>query len=247
MPDTGQTNQALITGRIAYGYDGSNAYPLKVNSSGEPILPASTVNIGEVDTLITETIQTELLAITSIAASTQQASTILSMVGIKKATIFIDHARAGSAAFGTQGTEYRVEASQKAAGNDTWRTLASVVASSAAAQTCASSGNYTVGAATITILSGTALTLGDKYFWVNGAAASCEWMRVAAISGTASFTIQDGLTNAQAAASAIVGKAEHFVVSLDVESITRLRAMANNNASGTTQAIYARIACITEK
>ena len=247
MPDTGQTNQALITGRIVYGYDGSNAYPLKVNTSGEPILPASTVNIGEVDTLVTETIQTELLAITSIAASVQQISTTLSLVGIKKATFFIDHARASSAAFSTNGTEYRIEASEKAAGNETWRTLASVLASSAVAQTCAASGNYTAGAETITILSGTALTLGDVYFWINGAAASAEWMKVRAISGTASFTILDGLTNAQAAASAIVGLAEHFVLFLDVEPITRVRVVVNNNASGTAQAIYARVACITEK
>ena len=34
MPGTGQKDQALITGRIAYGWDGSNAYPLKANSAG---------------------------------------------------------------------------------------------------------------------------------------------------------------------------------------------------------------------
>ena len=247
MPQKGAANQDLISGRLVYGYDGTDTRAIKVNTDGAIILPASTVNIGEVDTLVTETIQTELLGITSIAASVQQLSSTLSVVGIKKATFFIDHARAGSAAFTVNGTEYRIEASQKAAGNETWRTLASVLASSVVAQTCAASGNYAAGAGTITILSGTALTLGDVYFWLNGAAASSEWLKVTAISGTASFNIQDGLTNAQAAASAIVGKAEHFVLVADMEPITRVRVVVNNNASGTTQAIYSRIACITEK
>ena len=248
MPgQTGQKDQALISGRITYGYDGTNAYPLKVDSSGQLILPASTVAIGKVDTRVTETIQTEMVAISSIAASVQVVSAALSLVGVKKATFLIDHARAGSAAFGTNGTEYRIEVSQKAAGNETWRTLASVLASSAVAQTCASSGNYAAGAGTITILSGTALTLGDVYFWLNGAAASCEWLKVSAISGTVNFNILDGLTNAQAAASAIVGGAQQFVLTVDVEAITRARVVVNNNASGTSQAIYSRAACITEQ
>lgn len=34
MARTGSKNQALVTGRIAYGHDGTDAYPLKVNVSG---------------------------------------------------------------------------------------------------------------------------------------------------------------------------------------------------------------------
>ena len=246
MPDTGQKDQSLITGRIAYGYDGINAYPLLVDTSGRPILGASTAAIGKVDVRVTETIQTELLAIQSIAASTNVASTVLSLIGVKKATFFIDHARAGSAAFGTNGTEYRIEVSQKASGNETWVPVASVIAGSAVAMTCASSGNYAIGAGTITILSGTALVLGDRYFWINGTASSCEWMKVSAISGTASFNILDPLTNAQVAASTIVGGAERWPLLIDTETLTRVRVIVNNNASGTTQAIYSRVACITE-
>jgi hypothetical protein len=32
---TGQKNQSLITGRIAYGHDGTDAYPFKANTAGE--------------------------------------------------------------------------------------------------------------------------------------------------------------------------------------------------------------------
>ena len=55
-----------------------------------------------------------------------------------------------------------------------------------------------------------------------------------------------GAANAQSAAVSIYSQAERIPLSLNVESITRARVVINNNASGTTQAIYSRIACITE-
>jgi hypothetical protein len=232
MPNgIGSNDQVLIQGRIVYGYDGTNANPFYANSTGNGMK---------------KTVQTELVATQAIAVSTQVKSTELSLTGVKKVTFFIDHARAGSAAFATNGTEYRIEASQKATGDDTWRTVASVEAGSAVAMTCAASGNYAIGASTITILSGTAMTLGGLYFWPSGAAASCEWFKVALATGTASFTTLDALTNAHAAASAIVGSAEQFVVVMDTESLTRARVIVNNNNTGASQAIYSRVAAITE-
>lgn len=232
--DKGGTGQTHNTGYIAYVGDGNNFYPMKANSSGHIIISN------------TETIQTEILTTQAVAASTQVLSTEFSLIGVKKATFFIDHARAGSAAFGTNGTEYRIEIAQKGAGNDTWRAMTTVTAGSALAMTCAASGNYTAGAGTIIILSGTAVTLGDKMFWPSGAASSSEWMKVAYISGTANFTILDPMVNNHAAASSIIGSAEQWVIPLNVEAVTRARIVVNNNASGTTQAIYSRVAYITE-
>ena len=248
MPgQTGQKDQALTSGRIAYGYDGTNSFPLLIDSSGRIILPASTVAIGKVDVRNTETIQTELYAAASLAASSQALSSVISLIGIKQATFFIDHGRAATGAFGTNGTEYRIEGSQKAAGNDTWVPLVSYLAQSAVAMSAAASGNHAAGAGTITILSGTATAAGSLLFWANTASAgSSEWLKVTAITGTASFNIQDALTNAQSAAVSIYSQAERIPLSLNVESITRARVVINNNASGTTQAIYSRIACITE-
>ena len=239
----GAKTQDLVTGRLIYVSDGINTWAIRAAtteaSSGEatPFFR----------TYPEKTIQTELYAAASLAASSQAASTILSLAGIIKATVFIDHGRGAAAAFGTQGTEYRIEASQKASGNETWRPLASVVAGSAAALAVASSGAVGAGTTVITITSGTALTLGDIVMWANTAsAASIEWARVVAISGTANFTVQYGMTNAQAAAHTIYTRAEHFAVILDTGAVTRMRVIINNNASGTTQAIYSRIACITE-
>lgn len=245
----GNQNQVLPSGRIAYGDDGTNAYPILVDSSGRIILGGSSQNIGDVDVLATKTIQTELLATQSVAASTNVASTVLSITGAKKATVFIDHGRSNTVAFGTQGTEYRVEGSQQASGNDTWRTLASVTCASTACLAVASSTDASSAAATITVTSGTSIPArGDIVFWANTvSAASSEWMRVTAVSGTASFNILDGLRYAQDSDTNIFTQAEHFVIQLDVEGITRIRVVANNNASGTTQAVYSRVACITEQ
>ena len=223
-------NHVHPTGRKGYVWDGTNWRPQLADTAGA----AKLSNV--------ETIQTELVSAQSIAASTNVASTVLSLIGIKKATFFLDHGRAGSAAFGTNGTEYRIEVSQQASGNDTWRSLASVLASSAVAATLASSGTHAAGAGTITILSGTAAVLDTLYLFQTG---TIEWLRSTTVSGTASFTLLDALTYAHAAGTISAG-AEHWALTLNVEAITRARVVINNNASGTSQAIYSRVACITE-
>ena len=84
--------------------------------------------------------------------------------------------------------------------------------------------------------------------WANtSSAAIIEWARVVAVSGTATFTVQEGITNAQGSTQVVYNQAEHFVISMNVEGITRSRVIVNNLASGTTQAIYSRIALITEQ
>ena len=235
----GNKNQVLQTGRLLYGKasDGS-FYPLTVDASG---------NV-QSDGLITETIQTELIAAQSVAASTQVTSSVLSVVGIKKAAIFIDHGRTSSAAFGTQGTEYRIEGSQQASNNDTWRVMASVLCASTACLAVAASADVAASGGTVTVTSGTSIPArGDTVFWANTvSAASSEWSRVLSVSGTASFTLEDTLTRGQDSDTNLFTQAEHFALILDVEPITRLRVRVNNNASGTTLGVYSRVACITE-
>ena len=234
MPgQTGQKDQALITGRIGYGYDGANAWPFYANSSGNAL---------------NKTVETELLGHTAIAASSQQLSSVLSLVGIKKVTVFIDHGRAATTAFGTIGTEYRIEASQKASGNDTWVPMASVVAGSAVASSISASADEAAGQTVIETVSATTLVVGDLVYWANSVTISKgEWARVVSVAAGTSITIQDGLTNAQDSDTSIFNKGERFVLVLGVEALTRMRVVVNNNNSGTTVAIQSRIAAISEK
>ena len=244
----GNVNQSLITGRTVYVFDGTDLRPLKANTAGEIVLGAGTAAAGTVAVSNIETIQTEMMAIRTIAASTYIASTVLSVVGAKQATFFIDHARSAITAFGTNGTQYLLQASEKAAGNDTWRTLATLTADSTACSSALSSGAYAAAATTIVILSGTAFVANDLVFIADTTAATAsEWLRVVSVTGTASFKILDGLNAAHADTEVMYNKAEHFVVTVDCAALTRARVVVNNNASGTTLGIYSRIAAITEK
>lgn len=232
----GNKDQTLPTGRLAYGKasDG-HFYPITVDANGK-ILSGS----------IVKAIQTEPLAFTAIAASTQGKSSVVALTNVLKATFFIDHGRAVTAGFGTNGPVYRIQVSEKASGNDTWRAATTFTAGSAACSSALSSGDVAAGTTVITILSGTAFVLADTVLWANVAAGSAEWATVVAVSGTATFTIRDATTNAQGSTIVITNKAEHFVYTLDAEGVTRARVIVDNNASGTTQNIWSRVACITE-
>lgn len=243
------TNEVLFHGRKGYVWDGTNWRPQVANTAGHIILGAGTANIGDIDVLATKTIETELFACASVAASTQATSSVLNVASVKKATIFISHGRAATAVFATQGTEYRVEASERAAGNDTWHTIGSHVCASTVCLAVAASADVAAGGTTVVVTSGTSIpTRGDLLFWANTVvASSSEWMRALAITGTASFTIEEGLAVGQDSDTNIFTQAERQALLFDVEGFTRLRVKINNNASATTQAVYSRIACITEK
>ncbi len=245
-------DQVLQTGRIAYGDDGTNERAIKVDTTGKIIIGAGTVTVsavaGTVEVSNTETIQTEMMAIRTVAASVVVASTVLALTGVKQATFFIDHGRGSTVNFAGTGTNYLLQASEKAAGNDTWRTLATFQADSAACSSALSSGAYGAASTTIVILSGTAFVANDMVLIADTTAATAsEWIRVVLPTGTASFTILDGLTAAHASTEVMYNKGEHFTVTVDCASLTRARVVVNNNVSGTNQPIYSRVAVITAK
>jgi hypothetical protein len=232
-------DQVLQTGRLMYGDNGTNQLPIKVDSNGNIVVGAGTASISK-------TVQTEIMGIRTIAASAVIASTILSLIGAKQATFFIDHGRGSTVNFAGTGTNYLLQASEKAAGNDTWRTLATFNADSTACSSALSSGAYGLAATVITILSGTAFVANDMVLIADTTSVTAsEWVRVVLPTGTASFTILDGLNAAHASTEAMYNKAEHFTVTVDVGSLTRARVVVNNNASGTNQPIYSRVAVIT--
>lgn len=211
----------------------------------------SGVDIGDVDilsTTITKTIQTELLAITKVAANAQQASSVLALTNMKKVAILIDHGRTATTAFVVAGTEYVIQVSQKASGDDTWRAIASVVCDITAASEITADGDE-AASSTLIEIGATNPVKGDVVFWENATLANSEWMRVVAVTNggaDSTFTIRDGLTNAQAAAKKIYNKGEHFVLSLDVSAFTRLRVVVNNNNGTTNAQVASRIAAITQ-
>jgi len=201
------------------------------------------VDIGDVDVLstaITKTIQTELNIIAAVAADAQDKSSELALTNMKKVAIFIDHARDATGAFVDAGTEYRVEVSEKATGNDTWRTIASAVCGIAAALGHVMDAEEAAGQTLIEIGATTPL-VNDIQFFKNATIGNSEWGKIVAVVDGVSFTLQDGLTNTQAAITTY-SQGEHFVLLLDVEAYTRLRVICNNNNGSTNQNIVWRCA-----
>jgi len=219
------------------------ALPSGTNAIGK-LSANSGVDIGDVTlTPVVKTIQTELLAITAVAANAQQKSSTLDVSLIDNAAIFIDHARDAAAAFVGAGTEYRIEVSEKATGNDTWRTLYSVVCGIAAASSIVMDGEEAAGA-TLIECGDPDPPLGDIVFFKNATIANSEWGKVVAHVNNVSFTLQDGLSNTQAAIT-LYNKAEQFVLNMSLKTATRMRVVVNNNNGTTNQAVVSRIACIT--
>ena len=199
------------------------------------------------DKVITKTIETELQAITAVAADVQSASSTLDLSGqIKKVTILIDHAKDHASASVGQGTEYVVQVSEKASGNDTWRTLTSFTAAITAPTAMASDAEEAAGQ-TVIECGATVPAIGDILFFKNATIANSEWANVIArvtTGGSETVTLESGLTNVQAAGTYYT-QGEHFVVTIAVESVTRLRVVCNNTKGTTNRAIVYRVACIT--
>lgn len=111
-----------------------------------------------------KTIETELLPITAIDASSNTISSVLDVSDVRVAKIFIDHARNAAGAFVGAGTEYRVQVSEKATGNDAWRTESSVVCGIAAPSEIDPDGAEAAGQTLIEI-GATTPAVGDIVFY----------------------------------------------------------------------------------
>ncbi len=195
--------------------------------------------------VLTKTIQTELLPITAIAANAQQLSSELDISSFGGVSIFIDHARDAATAFVGAGTEYRIMVSEKATGNDTWRTVTSVVCDITAASSIVMDGQELAGS-TVIETGATIPAVNDWVFFKNATLEKSEWAKVTAIvstGGSESFTILFGLINTQAAIT-LYNKAELFVIPIPTTTFKRLMVCVNNNNGTTNQNIVSRIACI---
>jgi len=197
-----------------------------------------------------KTIQTELLAITAVAANAQQLSSVFDISGKYQVTVFVDHARDSSdvAAMVGNGTEYRVQVSQKASGDDTWVDLPGGTVESAitASPSIVMDAQETAGATQIET-GATLAVKGDWVFFKNATLGNSEWGKVVSVvatGGSESFTLQDGLTNTQNAIT-VTNQGARWAMTFDVMSYTRMRIVVNNNKGTTNRAIVCRIACIT--
>jgi len=189
----------------------------------------------------TKTIQTELKAITNVSAGVQSISDELAAGTKLAARIFIDVA---PEATNVPGTEFLIQVNQKASGNDGWVTIWSVLSSKSTLDSNAVDGTEAAGSTVIEETTTTGLALNAWVFFKNGTLLNSEWAQIVALVASTSFTIRDGLTNAQTG-STWYNQAERFHANIDLDTITRLRVVCNNNYAASPVAIDWRCACIT--
>jgi len=193
----------------------------------------------------TKLIQTELKAITAVAAGVQSISSELDLDEVGKVTFFIDHAKDAAAASVGQGTEYVIQASEKATGNDTWRALASFTAAMTVPTAMVTDAAEAAGQTEIECGAVTP-AVGDILFFKNAIIANSEWATVVKRIDGVSVYLESGLTNAQAGTAYVIyTQGEHFLLTVDVEALTRARVVCNNTKGTTNKAIVWRCAAIT--
>lgn len=193
-------------------------------------------------------IETELQAIYIVAADEQKISSTLDLTEIGKVSIFVDHAKHAAGAAVGQGTEYSIQVSQKATGNDTWIPVQAFTASITAPTAMLTDAGNNAGVTSILI--GSAVPpIGDiVFFYHYSTLASSEWAKIVgrgATGGAEYVYLENGLTAYQAAGY-VYGYGERWgLLNIDVAAMTRLRVVCNNTLGTTNQKIIWRAAAIT--
>jgi hypothetical protein len=190
---------------------------------------------------ITKTVQTELKGITNVSAAAQSVSSVFTASTHLAATIFIDIA---PEATNTPGTELRIEVSQKDSGDDTWVTLTPFLSTKNTVNSNAVDGTEAAGSTVIDETTTTGIAAGQIIFFKNSTIGNSEWAKIVAFTASTSFTLQDGLTNAQTG-STWYNQAERFVAQIDLTAIKRFRVVCNNNFGASSVAVNWRCALIT--
>jgi hypothetical protein len=185
-----------------------------------------------------KTVQTALLAWQDVATGAVTIGTALDVSSIWGATVFVRLGRRSGTAFTAGWPNLRIEASAKASGNDEWYPSAAIfqpqVGASIANTTL--NGAVSAGATSFVVTAATNIAVGDILYLGDSSSANWELVRVKTVSGT-TITPEEAVTYAHANGSAVTDQAEIFTPAvLDLSSIKRIRAVADNASGGQTAA-----------
>lgn len=191
--------------------------------------------------IFTKTIQTALLSIQSVAASSVAISSAFNMDTKLGGIISVRFGRRAVTAAGA-GTNIRIEASHAASGDNSWYPLAIFTSAFALVEGEAVSGTVNASQNVITVAATANLTAGDIIFIDNTTIANSEWGRIKSISANVSVTLEDNLINAQTG-STLYDNAEIYSPISIPEGVMRIRAVADGSLF--TQAFAVNVSLMT--
>lgn len=126
------------------------------------------------------------------------------------------------------GTEIRIESSQASSGDEDWVILSTFLSTKSAVNSNAVDGTEAAGQTVIEETTTTNLAEGQLIFFKNGTIANSEIGILEDLTGSTSFELLEGITNAQTS-STWYNQAEKFYWSRTLDGITRLQVVLNNN------------------
>lgn len=130
----------------------------------------------------------------------------------------------------TDGTEIRIESSDASSGDEGWKILGTFLSTTSVVNSNAVDGTEAAGSTVIEETVTTNLAEGQLIFFKNTTIADSEIGILEDLTGSTSFEVLEGITNAQTG-STWYNRAEKFTWSRTLDGITRLQVVANNNVN----------------
>lgn len=196
---------------------------------------------------VTATVRTELNAIQGVLAGVVDKSSEINVGADRKATIYIDHARNQTGAFTIEGTQYRIQASKDEEDDYGWRTIWVASCDITAPADVVINGGESAGATQFNdITDDDGLLERDILFLKNAVLSQSEWVRITDVVTDTTFDLEDPLQYDQAAGT-YFNKGEQFAVTLNLETVNRLRVVCDNNGPGDKKNIIWRCSIVTSR
>ncbi len=143
-----------------------------------------------------------------------------------KVTFFLDHALVEAAA-NTNPASWFIQASAQSSGDEEWVDLIEIpLSEDGTPATEAMTATEASGVKVLAVASTTGFAAKDEvYIQDAGTLADSEWNKVQEIVSNTSIDILDGLTTGKDSSDVIWGAAERNIITVDVESMVRVRVV----------------------
>jgi hypothetical protein len=185
---------------------------------------------------VTKTLSTPL-ALQQLAAGALLKSAVIDVSTAYSIDVFWSFSPDSGAVTPDAATQLMVEGSEDASGDGGWFTVSFLGSRMSLATADTLDSGLSAGATVMPEASASAsITPINSYIFLkNATIGNSEWKQISKVNAATSLEFFDGVVNAQAGGETWYNQAERFTVSFNIEALTRIRAVVNNNAGGTNR------------